>query len=91
LAVRRFQESDAQVMLGTMRNNRGMNGHAYRLGARSLLTNVLAHNVPVDLVLFERGASMAIELPPIVWVRPSFFAEEQTHDEHIGTVRRAAG
>src|SRR4051812_6152363 len=33
LAVRRWQESDAQVMVGTMRNDRRMNDISYRMGA----------------------------------------------------------
>jgi hypothetical protein len=91
LAVRRFKESAAQIMLGTMRNNRAMNSHAYRFGARPLQTNVMSHNVPVDLVAFERDAACSINLPPIIWVRPSFFAEDQVDDENTGRLRRAAG
>ncbi len=92
LAVRRFKESDAQLMLGTMRNDRGMNGHAYRFGARSLQTGVQFRHVPVDLVAFDRDAVCEIELPPILWVRPSFFAEGEIADhEDIGALRRAAG
>lgn len=55
LAVRRFLASPADVMTGTMRNDRGMNGIAYRLGAR-LLTSSTMHGVDVDLVAFDRSA-----------------------------------
>ena len=56
LAVERFLASDADAMLGTMRNDRGMNGLVYRLGARALVENVVHHGVAVDLVRWTRGA-----------------------------------
>ncbi|WP_394841285.1 hypothetical protein LZC95_29970 [Pendulispora brunnea] len=60
LAVRRFQESDADVMLGTMRNNRGMNRVSYRLGARPLRERVVHHGVEVDLVAWGRPRAHCI-------------------------------
>jgi len=54
LAVRRFLASTADVMAGTMRNDRGMNHIAYRLGAR-LITQSKMHGVDVDLVAFDRA------------------------------------
>jgi hypothetical protein len=55
LAVRRFLASPADVMTGTMRNDRGMSGIAYRLGARLLAPSTM-HGVDVDLVAFDRCA-----------------------------------
>jgi hypothetical protein len=66
LAVRRFLASDADVMVGTMRNDRGMNGLVYRLGARPLLQGVAHHGVAVDLVTFTRGALGPFEPRPQV-------------------------
>lgn len=66
LAVTRFLASDADVMLGTMRNDRGMNGLVYRLGARPLRENVLHHGVAVDLVTFTRGGLGPFEPRPLV-------------------------
>lgn len=70
LAVRRFHESDAQVMVGTMRNDRRMNDLSYRLGTRPLLQVATHHNVDVDvdLVVTERSAPLSLELPPIHFV-----------------------
>ncbi|MEO6954988.1 MAG: hypothetical protein ABI321_24525 [Polyangia bacterium] len=65
LAVRRFHESDAQLMVGTMRNDRRMNDLSYRLGARPILQGANHHNVEVDLVIFERSAAVSLDLPPI--------------------------
>ena len=91
LAVRRFQESNAQVLLGTMRNDRSMNAHAYRLKARALAHDVYSHNVLVDLVVFDRDAVSDIGLPPIRWIAPPFSIEDEPHDENVERVRRAAG
>jgi hypothetical protein len=66
LAVKRFLASDADVMVGTMRNDRGMNGLVYRLGARPLLQSVAHHGVAVDLVTFTRGALGPFEPSPQV-------------------------
>lgn len=91
LAVQRYAESDAQIMLGTMRNDRRMNHVSYRMGARPLRTNVMHHHVAVDLVMFTRNTVDDIGLPPIRWVRPepSPF-EEGSYEERIGKLRRTA-
>jgi hypothetical protein len=91
LAVRRFKGSKAQVMLGTMRNDRAMNSHAYRFGARPLIRDVPFHNVLVDLVVFERDARVEIQLPPIEWVAPQFDNRGESHDEDPGHLRWATG
>jgi hypothetical protein len=91
LAVRRWQESDAQIMVGTMRNDRRMNDISYRMGALPLRTNVLHHHVAVDLVVFTRNIAEEVALPPIRWVHPSSTTEERTHEERIGKLRRTAG
>jgi hypothetical protein len=66
LAVRRFLASDADTMVGTMRNDRGMNGLVYRLGAVPVLQNVALHGVRNDLVTFSRRAMGPIEPHPAV-------------------------
>ena len=58
-AVERFLASDADAMTGTMRNDRGMNGLVYELGASPLMRNVVHHGVMVDLVVFSRRALLA--------------------------------
>ena len=65
LAVRRYHESDAQLMVGTMRNDRRMNDLSYRLGARPVLQGATHHNVEVDLVVFERHAAVSLGLAPL--------------------------
>ncbi len=92
LAVQRFVASDAQIMLGTMRNDRRMNHISYRMGAMPLSTNVIHHHVAVDLVMFTRNTVDDIGLPPIRWVRPaSSPVEERPHEERIGKLRRTTG
>jgi hypothetical protein len=54
LAVKRFVASGADSMAGTMRNDRGMNGLVYQLGAVPLVKDVDHHGVKVDLVRFSR-------------------------------------
>lgn len=54
LIIERFLISDADVLVGTMRNDRGMNTVTYGLGAKPLLRDVTHHGVPVDLVGFFR-------------------------------------
>ncbi len=66
LAVERFLSSDADVMAGTLRNDRGMNDLAYRLGARAIARDVRHHGVAVDLVVFERDARERFQLTPLV-------------------------
>jgi hypothetical protein len=54
LIIERFLLSDADVLVGTMRNDRSMNTVTYGLGAQPLVRNVIHHGVPVDLVAFYR-------------------------------------
>jgi hypothetical protein len=54
LAVDRFLRSDADVLAGTMRNDRGMNALGYRMGFEQLAHDVTHHGVSVDLVAFYR-------------------------------------
>jgi hypothetical protein len=92
LAVQRFADSEAQIMLGTMRNDRRMNHVSYRMGARPLRTNVLHHHVAVDLVMFTRNSVEDVGLPPIRWVWPNASAiERRSHEERIGKLRRTTG
>jgi hypothetical protein len=54
LIIERFLISDADVLVGTMRNDRRMNTVTYELGAKPLARDVIHHGVPVDLVAFYR-------------------------------------
>jgi hypothetical protein len=55
LIMERFLISDADVLVGTMRNDRRMNTVTYELGAKPLARDVIHHGVPVDLVAFYRN------------------------------------
>jgi hypothetical protein len=54
LIVERFLRSDCDTLVGTMRNDRGMNKFTYRFGAKPVEKNALHHGVPVDLIAFYR-------------------------------------
>lgn len=54
LIIERFLISDADVLVGSMRNDRSMNTVTYELGAKPLVSDVIHHGVPVDLVAFYR-------------------------------------
>lgn len=62
LIIERFLISDADVLVGTMRNDRRMNTVTYELGAKPLAENVIHHGVPVDLVAFYRGECVRTRL-----------------------------
>jgi hypothetical protein len=64
LAVERFLLSDADVLVGTMRNDRGMDDLGYRLGFRPLAHNVFFHGRDVDLVAFYRRTCARLPLNP---------------------------
>jgi hypothetical protein len=91
LAAQRFSQSDAQVMVGTMRNDRRMNDLSYQLGAIPLRANVQHHHVPVDLVVFTRNTIAEVGLPPIRWVWPTSAHEELSYEERVGKLRRSVG
>jgi hypothetical protein len=54
LSVRMFMESDADVLVGTMRNDRGMNRLGLRLGAERVHGRAIHHGVEVDLIATYR-------------------------------------
>jgi hypothetical protein len=56
LIIERFLLSDADVLVGTMRNDRKMNTVTYGLGAQPIAHGVIHHGVPVDLVAFYRDS-----------------------------------
>jgi hypothetical protein len=56
LVIKRFLDSPADAMTGTMRNNRGMNGCAFRHGAQLIKPELIQHGVEVDLVGFYRNS-----------------------------------
>jgi hypothetical protein len=62
LIMERFLISDADVLVGTMRNDRSMNTVTYGLGAQPLAHDVVHHGVPVDLVAFYRATCTRLTL-----------------------------
>jgi len=54
LIVERFLRSDCHTLVGTMRNDRGMNKFTYRFGAKPVERDAVHHGVPVDLIAFYR-------------------------------------
>ena len=58
LSIEHFRDSTADALVGTMRNDRGMNAVAYRNGFRPIVRDVVHHGVPVDLVVFSRKSSV---------------------------------
>ena len=50
LVVERFQQSQADTLVATVRNDHGMNALCYKLGLIPLARNAILHGVPVDLV-----------------------------------------
>ena len=66
LAVERFLESPADALLGTPRNDRGMNALGYRLGFQPLSRGVIHHGVEVDLVAFFRASCTRAPSEPSV-------------------------
>lgn len=57
LAIERLLCSDADALVGTMRNDRGLDQAAYRLGFKTLYQGAELHGGPVDLVGFDRETS----------------------------------
>ena len=49
-----LQTEGCSGMLGTMRNNRGMNTVTYNVHATPILTDLQMHGVGVDLVIFDK-------------------------------------
>lgn len=64
LAASRFASGRADVLVGTMRRDRGMSQLALSLGATPIFAGAIMNGVPVDLVTFERGriSTRAFEL-----------------------------
>ena len=65
LVVERFLVSDADAMVGTMRNDRGMNAVVYRTGFQPILENVIHHGVEVDLTAFFRASCVRTPTSPV--------------------------
>jgi hypothetical protein len=64
LAIERFQATEGDTLLGTMRNDRGMNEVAYQLGFQPLARGLIHHGVEVDLVAFHRATGSRAPLEP---------------------------
>jgi hypothetical protein len=58
LIIERFLLSDADVLVGTVRNNRGVNLVVYRNGFQPIHHNAILHGVEVDLTAFYRKSSV---------------------------------
>lgn len=56
LLIERFLASDADALVGTVRNNRGMNSVVYRNGFKPIFENAVHHGVEVDLTAFYRSS-----------------------------------
>jgi hypothetical protein len=75
LLIKNFLASEARVMTGTMRNDKGMGSCAYRHKATPILQNHVHHGVSVDLVRFQRkgvgptGIASVDEASEILWKR----------------------
>jgi hypothetical protein len=54
IAVKHFIHSDCDLMVGTMRKDRGMDKMTYQWGATPVLQDQTMHGVLVDLVLFDK-------------------------------------
>jgi hypothetical protein len=54
LAIERFRRSDAETLVGTMRNDRSMDKLGYRLGFKPVARGLPFHGGTVDLVVFHR-------------------------------------
>jgi hypothetical protein len=65
LLVKRFLDSGANSMTGTVRNNRGVNVCTYRHGAVALERDFKLHGVEVDLVAFYRDTAKLSDDPMI--------------------------
>jgi hypothetical protein len=74
--VERFLVSEADALVGTMRNDRRMNETVYGVGLRPVLRNVIHHGDEVDLMVFHRrscsrpAAASAVDEAIIQALRP---------------------
>lgn len=73
LLVKRFLDTNAQSMTGTVRNNRGVNLSTFRHGAVILERDLKLHGVDVDLVAFYRDQAHVSEDPVIAHVVESLW------------------
>jgi hypothetical protein len=78
LAVERFLKSDADALIGTVRNDVGMNAFTYKLGCHALARKLTLHGVDVDLIVFFRKTCMR---PPL----------EATAEKIVQTLRPLRG
>lgn len=66
LAIERFLKSDGDTLVGTPREDRGINQLSYKLGARALAHGIMHHGVKVDLIAFYRKSCIRVPLAPDV-------------------------
>lgn len=64
-AVKHLLYSGCPFMVGTMRNNKGMNNLSYRQGAEPLKSGVLHHGVEVDLILYTASKLQNFKFPEV--------------------------
>ncbi|HEX4924439.1 MAG TPA: hypothetical protein VFV50_10145, partial [Bdellovibrionales bacterium] len=79
LLVKRFLDSGAKSMTGTVRNNRGVNLSTYRHGAEVLERDLKLHGVDVDLVAFYQDTAHVSQDPIIAHVVESLWNKRLTY------------
>jgi hypothetical protein len=83
LSVRRFQASSADVLAGTMRNDRAMNVLGFRLGFTALFQDAVLHGVGVDLVAFYRDiGARRTATPELDEIVDELWADAQHRSHH---------
>jgi hypothetical protein len=80
LLVKRFLDTDAPAMTGTVRNNRGVNVCTYRHGAVPLELNLKLHGVDVDLIAFYRDTAKVGDDPIVSDLVESLWNRRITSD-----------
>jgi hypothetical protein len=84
LIIERFLVSDADVLVGTLRNNRGINSMCYRNGFQSIEKDLVFHGVDVDLTAFYRATCVR---PPTSDVDERIV--QSIRPQHLSLVRSA--
>lgn len=64
LSIQRFLVSHANTLVGTMRNDRGMNKLVYELGFAPVVCGASSHGVEVDLVSYRRRSADKAPVSP---------------------------
>jgi hypothetical protein len=81
LIIERFLISEADVLVGTLRNNRGINAMCYRNGFQSIHKDARFHGVEVDLTAFYRSTCVR---PPTSDVDEAIVQSIRPRDPSVG-------